>query len=71
VSLPSHASDTLSARLQAIGGTRTCTSLDSQRCRLLTIAPRHDRQSSMESHCCPNSRANYWSIPRLSSRVRG
>ena len=35
VSLPSHASDTLSARLQAIGGTRTCTSLDSQPCRLL------------------------------------
>jgi hypothetical protein len=40
VSLPSHASDTLSARLQAIGGTRTCTSLDSQGCRLLTFAPR-------------------------------
>ena len=40
VSLPSHASDTLSARLQAIGGTRTCTSLDSQPCRLLTFAPR-------------------------------
>jgi hypothetical protein len=24
-----------------------------------------------ENHCCPNSRANYWPIPRLSSRVRG
>ena len=37
--LPSHASDMLSARLQAIGGTRTCTSLDSQPCRLLTFPP--------------------------------
>src|SRR2546430_11238040 len=36
VSLPSHASDMLSARLQAIGGTRTFTSQDSQPCRLLT-----------------------------------
>src|SRR5262249_24627919 len=35
-SLPSHASDMLSARLQAIGGTRTSTSQDSQLCRLLT-----------------------------------
>jgi hypothetical protein len=35
-SLPSHASDMLSARLQAIGGTRTFTSQDSQPCRLLT-----------------------------------
>src|SRR5215831_21279108 len=35
-SLPSHASDILSARLQAIGGTRTFTSQDSQPCRLLT-----------------------------------
>ena len=34
-SLPSHASDMLSARLQAIGGTRTFTSQDSQPCRLL------------------------------------
>ena len=34
--LPSHASDILSARLQAIGGTRTFTSQDSQPCRLLT-----------------------------------
>ena len=34
-SLPSHASDMLSARLQAIGGTRTYTSQDSQHCRLL------------------------------------
>ena len=34
-SLPSHASDMLPARLQAIGGTRTFTSLDSQSCRLL------------------------------------
>jgi len=31
----SHASDMLAARLQAIGGTRTCTSQDSQHCRLL------------------------------------
>ena len=23
------------------------------------------------NHCCPNSRSNYWPIPRLSSRVRG
>src|SRR5262250_4028034 len=36
-SLPSHASDMLSARLQAIGGTRTLTSPDSQLCRLLTF----------------------------------
>jgi hypothetical protein len=34
--LPSHASDLLSARLQAIGGARTFTSQDSQRCQLLT-----------------------------------
>jgi hypothetical protein len=34
-SLPSHASDMLSARLQAIGGARTFTSQDSQPCRLL------------------------------------
>ena len=34
-SSPSHASDILSARLQAIGGTRTFTSQDSQYCRLL------------------------------------
>src|SRR5215475_2812070 len=34
--LPSHSSDMLSARLQAIGGTRTSTSQDSQLCRLLT-----------------------------------
>ena len=34
-SLPSHASDMLSARLQAISGTRTFTSQDSQPCRLL------------------------------------
>jgi hypothetical protein len=34
-SLPPHALDMLPARLQAIGGTRTFTSLDSQPCRLL------------------------------------
>jgi hypothetical protein len=34
-SLPSHASDMLSARLQAIGGARTFISQDSQPCRLL------------------------------------
>jgi len=34
-SLPPHASEMLSARLQAIGGTRTLTSQDSQHCRLL------------------------------------
>jgi hypothetical protein len=33
--LPPHAPDLLTARIQAIGGTRTCTSLDSQPCRLL------------------------------------
>jgi PilZ domain-containing protein len=33
--LPLHASDMLSARLQAIGGARTYTSQDSQHCRLL------------------------------------
>ena len=35
-SLPSHASDMLSARPQAIGGARTFISQDSQPCRLLT-----------------------------------
>jgi hypothetical protein len=47
-SLPSHASDMLSARLQAIGGTRTYTSQDSQPCRLLTIPlrPSPSRQST-------------------------
>ena len=35
-SLPSPVSDMLSAQLQAIGGTRTLTSQDSQPCRLLT-----------------------------------
>jgi hypothetical protein len=34
-SLPSHASDIISARLQAIGGTRPFISQDSQPCRLL------------------------------------
>jgi hypothetical protein len=34
--LPSHASDLLSARLQAIGGARTFTSQDSQPCQQLT-----------------------------------
>lgn len=34
-SLPPHAPDLLTARIQAIGGARTCTSLDSQPCRLL------------------------------------
>ena len=37
-SLPSHASDMLSARLQTIGGTRTFTSPGSQLCRLLLIS---------------------------------
>jgi len=36
--LPSHASDMLSAWLQATGGTRTFTSLGSQCCRLLLIS---------------------------------
>ena len=34
---PLHASDMLSARLQAIGGARTLTSQDSQHCRLLLL----------------------------------
>jgi hypothetical protein len=38
-SLPSHVSDMLSARQQAIGGTRTFTSQDLQFCRLLTFHP--------------------------------
>ena len=54
VSLPSHASDTLSARLQAIGGTRTCTSLDSQHCRLLTFAPQAlPRFIALTKQCAP------------------
>jgi hypothetical protein len=44
-SLPSHASDMLSARLQAIGGTRTFISQDSQPCRLLPNAS--DRSTSL------------------------
>ena len=36
-SLPPHASDMLSVQLQAIDGTRTLTSPDSQPCRLLPI----------------------------------
>src|SRR5215472_2449537 len=44
--LPPHAPDMLTARLQAIGGTGTCTPLDSQPCRLLprpchVSSPRH------------------------------
>ena len=39
VSLPPHASDMLSVQLQAIDGTRTLTSPDSQPCRLLPIIP--------------------------------
>jgi hypothetical protein len=34
-SLPPHAPDMLAVRSQAIDGARTCTSLDSQHCRLL------------------------------------
>ncbi len=50
-SSPSHASDMLSARLQAIGGTRTFTSQDSQHCRLLptplTLASRGSFRANM------------------------
>jgi len=35
-SLPPHAPDMLTVRIQAIDGTRTFTSLDPQPCRLLT-----------------------------------
>ena len=45
--LPSHASDMLSARLQAIGGTRTFISQDSQPCRLLRISPAAPRHSGI------------------------
>src|SRR5215469_3450396 len=48
-SLPSHASDMLSARLQAIGGTRTSTSQDSQLCRLLTPLPSFSERDSRNS----------------------
>ena len=48
-SLPSHASDMLSARLQAIGGTRTFTSQDSQLCRLLTPLPSFSERDSRSS----------------------
>src|SRR5260370_16451264 len=37
-SLPSHASDMLAIRIQAIDGARTSTSQDSQLCRLLLVA---------------------------------
>src|SRR5438309_5020531 len=49
-SLPSHASDMLSARLQAIGGTRTFTSQDSQLCRLLTPLPSFSERDSLNFH---------------------
>ena len=39
-SLPLHAPDMLTVRIQAIDSTRTFTLLDSQPCRLLTFAPR-------------------------------
>src|SRR5215831_3059210 len=39
--LPPHAPDILTARIQAIGGTGTCTLSDSQPCRLLTSLPEH------------------------------
>jgi hypothetical protein len=29
------------------------------------------RAALNQGHCCPNSRSNYWRIPRLWSRVRG
>src|SRR5215470_5914337 len=49
-SLPSHASDMLSARLQAIGGTRTFTSQDSQLCRLLTPLPSFSEREGLNPH---------------------
>src|SRR5215471_1206101 len=49
-SLPSHASDMLSARLQVIGGTRTSTSQDSQLCRLLTPLPSVSERDNWNSH---------------------
>ena len=52
-SLPSHASDLLPARLQAIGGTRTFTSQDSQPCRLLT-------NDADVSTVPPKSRVEVW-----------
>ena len=48
-SSPPHASDMLSARLQAIGGTRTSTSQDSQLCRLLTPLPSFSERDSPDS----------------------
>jgi hypothetical protein len=36
-----------------------------------TIFAQGDSSDAVFYHCCPNSRANYWPIPRLSSGVRG
>jgi len=35
------------------------------------LITRNETDTTTQTHCCPNSRSNYWSIPRLSSRVRG
>src|SRR6516225_7306037 len=45
-SLPPHAPDMLTVRIQAIDGTRTFTSLDPQPCRLLTPLkrPHHEKE---------------------------
>ena len=46
-SLPPHAPDMLTVRIQAIDGTRTFTLSDSQPCRLLTFLRRHYPASSV------------------------
>ena len=46
-SLPPHAPDMLTVRIQAIDGTGTCTLLDSQPCRLLTSLHGHYSASSL------------------------
>ena len=64
-SLPSHASDMLSARLQAIGGTRTSTSQDSQLCRLLTPLPSFSERDRVgfRGSWCESTRAPLWARP--------
>jgi hypothetical protein len=35
------------------------------------VAQVYEIPASVYGHCCPNSQANHWPLPRFSSRVRG
>ena len=67
-SLPSHAPDMLTVRIQAIDGTRTFTSQDSQPCRLLPtscrFSPAHcNGDVSTTTLTCPRTPTYHGSIP--------